>query len=103
MRVEGMTVAEAVAYIKDWPGPPQPRRKTAANAEKLAFVKSIWTSAQPLVRFDGRTLSRRDPAYRRQQAAGGHPPQPALPSELCVWSGHALAVPDRIDARSAHR
>ena len=39
-RVEGMTEAEAVAYIKDWPGhreraPSNGRRR----AEKLAFIK----------------------------------------------------------------
>ena len=50
MRVEGMTEAEAVAYIKDWPGPPTPAPQNGDDdAEKLAFIKSIWTSAQPLL------------------------------------------------------
>ena len=49
-RAEGMTAAEAVASIKDWPGPRRPRAaERRRRAEKLAFVKSIWTSAQPLL------------------------------------------------------
>ena len=47
-RAEGMTVAEAVSFIKDWPGAPAPQNG-GDDAEKLAFVKSIWTSAQPLL------------------------------------------------------
>jgi DNA polymerase len=48
-RVEGMTEAEAITFIKDWPGPPTPLPHNGDDAaEKLAFIKSIWTSAQPL-------------------------------------------------------
>ena len=48
--VEGMTEAEAIAYIKDWPGPSTPASQNGeADADKLAFVKAIWRSAQPLV------------------------------------------------------
>jgi hypothetical protein len=48
-RVEGMTTAEAVAFIKDWPSRPAPLPQNGSDeAEKLAFIKSIWTSAQPL-------------------------------------------------------
>jgi hypothetical protein len=48
-RVEGMTVAEAVRTIKDWPGTVAPvAQNDGHDAEKLAFIKSIWTSAQPL-------------------------------------------------------
>ena len=51
-RVEGMTVAEAVSTIKDWPTTtpaPAPAPPNGNDqAEKLAFIKSIWTSAQPL-------------------------------------------------------
>ena len=103
-RVEGMTEAEAVAIIKDWPGTQHAAPQNGDDeAEKLAFIKSIWTVGAAAARIDGRALSRRDPAYRRHQAAGGHSPQPALSSALCVRSGHAPAVPDRADARPAHR
>jgi hypothetical protein len=48
-RVEGMTVLEAVSTMKDWPGTVAPAAQNRADdAEKLAFIKSIWTSAQPL-------------------------------------------------------
>jgi hypothetical protein len=40
---------EAVAHIKDWPGPGnQVPQNGDDDAAKLAFIKSIWTSAQPL-------------------------------------------------------
>jgi DNA polymerase len=46
MQVEGMTKAEAIAYIKDWPGPATPSvSDSEAEERKLAFVKSIWLSA----------------------------------------------------------
>jgi Toprim domain len=43
-----MTAAGAVAFIKDWP--PQSHTPQNGNDDtgKLAFIKSIWTSAQPL-------------------------------------------------------
>jgi DNA polymerase len=48
-RVEGMTAAEAITTIKDWSGVPNAAPQNGdAQAEKLAFIKSIWTSAQPL-------------------------------------------------------
>jgi hypothetical protein len=48
-RAEGMTAAEAVAFIKDWPGAPtQAPQNGNDDAEKLAFIKSIWILAQPL-------------------------------------------------------
>jgi DNA polymerase len=48
-RVEGMTMPEAVAFIKDWPGPQITATQNGSDdGEKLAFVKSIWTSAQSL-------------------------------------------------------
>jgi hypothetical protein len=49
-RVEGMAVAEAISTIKDWPIAPTPVLQNGSDdaAEKLAFVKSIWLSAQPL-------------------------------------------------------
>jgi hypothetical protein len=50
-RAEGMTEAEAIAFIKDWPGTPS-RLPAEANGngteDKLAFAKSVWDSAQPL-------------------------------------------------------
>jgi DNA polymerase len=50
IRVEGMTEVEAVTYIKDWPGPATPLPQNgASDAERLAFVKRIWLSAQPLL------------------------------------------------------
>jgi hypothetical protein len=50
--VEGMSAAEAAAYIADWPGPTTTSRNGNGNgddAEKLAFINRIWTSAQPLI------------------------------------------------------
>jgi hypothetical protein len=44
-----MTEAEAIAYIKDWPGATQPTPQNGTDEdEKLAFVMAIWTSAGPL-------------------------------------------------------
>jgi DNA polymerase len=49
VQVEGMTEAEAIAYIKDWPGPSTPTLPDEdAEARKLAFVKAIWLSAQSI-------------------------------------------------------
>jgi DNA polymerase len=50
-RVEGMTRAEAITSIKDWPGTPAsvPQNGNDDAADKLAFIKLIWTSAQPLL------------------------------------------------------
>ncbi|MGY8682665.1 toprim domain-containing protein [Bradyrhizobium sp. UFLA05-153] len=47
MRVEGMTAAEAVQMIKEWPPEPAPVTK-CDDAGKLALVKSIWTESLPL-------------------------------------------------------
>src|SRR5262249_37355059 len=49
MRAEGMTAKEAVSYIKDWPGPSARTPQNGNNAEKLAFINSIWAEAKPLV------------------------------------------------------
>src|SRR6185312_14047440 len=50
VRVEGMTMVEAISTIKDWPGTGVPVVQNGDDhAEKLAFIKSIWTSAQPLL------------------------------------------------------
>jgi DNA polymerase len=47
--VEGMTEPEAIAFIKDWPPAARKVTQNGGNGvEKLAFVKSIWTAAQPL-------------------------------------------------------
>jgi DNA polymerase len=50
-RAEGMTEADAIAFIKDWPGTPK-RASTEVNGDeaedKLAFAKSIWDLAQAL-------------------------------------------------------
>jgi hypothetical protein len=49
MQVEGMTQPEAIAFIKDWPPAARKVTQNGGNGvEKLAFVKSIWTAAQPL-------------------------------------------------------
>jgi DNA polymerase len=50
VRIEGMTEAEAIAYVRDWPGPSAatPQNGHQDEAEKLAFVKRIWTSATSL-------------------------------------------------------
>jgi DNA polymerase len=49
VRVEGMTVAEAIIAIKDWPSMPMPVAQNGNDeGERLAFIKSIWTSAQSL-------------------------------------------------------
>jgi hypothetical protein len=48
-RVEGMSVAEAVSTIKDWFGPQTPSGQNGSDdTAKLAFIRSIWDSAQPL-------------------------------------------------------
>jgi len=48
-RAERMTVTEAVNFIKDWPSAPAHVPQNGNDeAEKLAFIKSIWISAQPL-------------------------------------------------------
>jgi hypothetical protein len=49
VRAEGMTLTEAVAYVHDWPGLCQQAPHNGHGADKLAFIKSIWTSAQPLL------------------------------------------------------
>jgi hypothetical protein len=49
-RVEGMTVLEAVNTLRDWRLAPAPVPRNGGDDEKLAFIKSIWTSAQPLYR-----------------------------------------------------
>jgi DNA polymerase len=49
-KIEGMTEAEAIAYIRDWPGPSNATPQNGHHqdeAEKLAFVQRIWTAAQP--------------------------------------------------------
>jgi hypothetical protein len=49
VRVEGMTAAEATNTIKEWPSAPSLVPQNGGDeAEKLAFIKSIWTSAQSL-------------------------------------------------------
>jgi DNA polymerase len=50
-RVEGMTEAEAISFIKDWPNAPASVMRNGDDdaEEKLAFIKSIWDSAQPLI------------------------------------------------------
>jgi Toprim domain len=49
MRVEGMTTAEAVSTIREWPDAPASLPPSGGgDAEKLAFIKAIWTSAGPL-------------------------------------------------------
>ena len=48
MRVEGMTVTEAINFIKDWPTAPAVKCCSNDDAGKLSRVKSIWTSSLPL-------------------------------------------------------
>jgi DNA polymerase len=49
MQVQGLTESEAIAYIKDWPGPTTPTLPDEDNeARKLALVKAIWLSAQSI-------------------------------------------------------
>ena len=99
MRVEGMTVTEAVITIRDWPSTPaavpQKRQRYCREAGLYQIDLDLGTAT---ARIDGRAISRRDSAHRRHQTAGRYPPQPALPSELRIWSGHLLAVPDCFDA-----
>lgn len=48
-KVEGMTKAEAVNHIKDWPAAPVRVVQNGDNdANKLAFIKSIWIAAKPI-------------------------------------------------------
>jgi hypothetical protein len=47
-RAEGMTRAEAIAHIKDWPiGAVRAPQNVDATAAKLAFALSIWEAAGP--------------------------------------------------------
>jgi DNA polymerase len=50
VRVEHLTAAEAVSYLHDFQGLgiPTPQNRDQ-DAERLAFIKNIWTSAQPLL------------------------------------------------------
>ena len=104
MRVEGMTATEAVAFIKDWPGPQVHTPQNGDDAaEKLAFIKSIWTSAQPL----------RGSIAERYLDETRHIDITKLPEDihrslrfhpsLRVWFRRTLTLPDRADARPAHR
>ena len=45
-RVEGMTEAEAIDHVRDWPGPI--RAPQNQPTEQVAFIQKIWASAQPL-------------------------------------------------------
>jgi DNA polymerase bacteriophage-type len=48
-RVEGMTVAEAVNTIREWPSTPAHIPQNGNDkAEQLKFIKSIWTEGLPL-------------------------------------------------------
>jgi DNA polymerase len=48
-QVEGMTEAEAIAYIKNWPGAATPTvQHEESEPDKLAFGKAMWLSSQPL-------------------------------------------------------
>jgi hypothetical protein len=50
MRADGMTEAEAISHIKDWPGPStKVPRNGSDNAGDFGFIKAIWRSAQPLL------------------------------------------------------
>jgi DNA polymerase len=50
VRAEGMTAAEPVTLIKDWSSSPTPVLRNGNDEdERLAFIKSIWTSARPLL------------------------------------------------------
>jgi hypothetical protein len=47
-RAEGMTEAEAIDYVRDWPRPIGVPQNHDAS-EQLDFIKKIWTSARPLL------------------------------------------------------
>jgi CHC2 zinc finger len=49
IRVEGMTVVEAISFIKDWPAPVGVSQTGDDEVRKLAFIKSIWTECLPLL------------------------------------------------------
>ena len=55
-RAEGMTRAEAIAHIKDWPGPASTTTRDGGEADKLAFAMSIWTATEPLSELAERYL-----------------------------------------------
>jgi DNA polymerase len=57
VRVEGLTEAEAVGQIKDWPASALRRSpKGDADADKLAFALSVWEAAGPLCGIAARYL-----------------------------------------------
>ena len=104
MRVEGMTMTEAITSIKDWPSAPAAVPQNGNDdAEKLAFIKSIWTSAQPLLGSMAEHYLDETRHIDVTKLPDDIHRSSALPSELRIWSGHLPAVPDRFDAGSAHR
>ena len=61
MRVEGMTEAEAIAYIKDWPGPAAPLRPNGEIRRRAIAIREAYLAlGAALTRFDRRTLLGRD-------------------------------------------
>jgi len=56
-RVEGLTEAEAIAQIKDWPAAVQRTPQNGDDvADRLAFASSIWEAAGPLSGLAARYL-----------------------------------------------
>jgi DNA polymerase len=100
VRVEGLTEAEAIAQIKDWPtGTVLTLQNGDVDADKLAFALSIWKAAGPLSGLGERYLDE----TRHVAVAGRHPPILALSCLLRVRFRRSAAVPDRLDARSLDR
>jgi hypothetical protein len=48
VRVEGMTKAEAISWIKDWPPAPAVTIAGTNDENRLMLAKSIWTSSLPI-------------------------------------------------------
>ena len=49
IQAEGLSADDAVALLRDGPGPSAKSRPSRSAADKLAFIERIWSSAKPLL------------------------------------------------------
>jgi hypothetical protein len=94
MQVEGMTKIEAIAYIKDWPGPTTPSIANGDSEErKLAFIKSIWLSS---VSIHGTIAERYLDETRGRHVALTPPSSRRTPTAACASTRTVSSVRLRI-------